>query len=84
MKVPKIRVITEQVDDYKLIKDIEKLEKQLADKKQELYTVRKNAVLKYKSEMLNGELLLNSYCNSCYVYDAANDDLVLASDKILT
>ena len=78
---PTIKTVHEVVDDTKLVEDIELLEKQLADKKEELSTKRKNAVLKYKSEMLNGEIICNTYCNICYVYIADIDDLDIIKDN---
>ena len=77
---PTIKTVNEVVDDGDLVKKIKKLEKQLANKKEELRTKRKNAVLKYKSEMLNGEIIVNTYCNSCYVYHASIDDLYIIND----
>ena len=69
------RVVTEFVDDVKLVKEIEELREQIYNKKKELSELRKSAVSKYCTELTNGELLHNLYCNSYYVYDAYNNEL---------
>ena len=70
------RVVTEFVDDTKLVKEIEELEEQIYNKTKELKELRKNAVSKYRTELVNGELLLNLYCHSYYMYDAINNELI--------
>lgn len=69
------RVVNETVDDVKLIKEIEELKEQIEKKTKELKELRKNAVLKYRTELTNGELLYNLYCNSGYAYSANDNDL---------
>lgn len=69
------RVVTEFVDDAKLVEEIEDLKEQIENKTKELKRLRKDAVLKYRSELTNGELLYNTYCNSCYVYISNDNDL---------
>ena len=62
------RVVTEIVDDAKLVEEIEELKEQIEIKTKELKKIRKDAVLKYCTELVNGEVLYNTYCNSCYMY----------------
>lgn len=69
------RVVTEFVDDAKLVKEIEDLKEQIENKTKELKRLRKDVVLKYRPELTNGELLYNAYCNSCYVYISSDNDL---------
>lgn len=69
------RIVTEVVDDVKLVKEIENLKEQIKNKTKELKRLRKDAVLKYCPELTNGELLYNTYCNSCYVYVSNDNDL---------
>ena len=69
------RVVTEIVDDAKLVEEIEELKEQIEIKTKELKKIRKDAVLKYCTELENGEFLYNTYCNSCYVYIGNDNDL---------
>ena len=61
------KVVTEPIDDKKLIEEIQELENLINNKKKVLRDLRKQAVSKYYEEMNYGEILYNLYDHTIYI-----------------